>query len=117
VVKPKLQPIQGAGKKTAQDAAPATPFYKDPANIGAVTGAALAGGGAALLSKKNKWRNSLLAALAGGAAGYVAGPHVDKAVPQIREGMGAISDAVMPAPKPTTPPPVENLPPGAGVFL
>jgi 6,7-dimethyl-8-ribityllumazine synthase len=72
-VKPKLQPIQGAGKKTAQDAAPATPFYKDPANIGAVTGAALAGGGAALLSKKkNRWRNALIAALAGGAAGQTA---------------------------------------------
>jgi outer membrane lipoprotein SlyB len=90
VVKPKMKPVQVTGQKTAQEAPPATPFYKDPANIGAVTGAALAGGGAALLSKKNKWRNALLAALAGGAAGYVAGPHVDKAVPQIREGLGSM---------------------------
>jgi len=104
VVKPKMKPVQVTGQKTAQDAAPATPFYKDPANIGAVTGAALAGGGAALLSKKNKWRNALLAALAGGAAGYVAGPHVDKAVPQIREGLGAIGDKLSPATKPVVPP-------------
>ena len=108
VAKPKLQPIQGAGKKTAQDAAPATPFYKDPANIGALAGAALAGGGAALLSKKNKWRNALIAALAGGTAGYFAGPHVDKAVPQIREGFGKVGDMISPPAK-TAPPPVKPV--------
>lgn len=101
---PKADPAKVVGKKTAQEAAPTIPFYKDPANIGAVTGAALAGGGAALLSKKNKWRNALIAALAGGTAGYFAGPHVDKAFPQIREGLGKVGDMISPPAKATPPP-------------
>jgi outer membrane lipoprotein SlyB len=105
---PKVAPAKVVGKKTAQDAAPTTPFYKDPANIGAVTGAALAGGGAALLSKKNKWRNALIAALAGGTAGYFAGPHVDKAFPQIREGLGKAQDALTPATAPEKQPQAGN---------
>jgi hypothetical protein len=40
--------------------------------------------------KKNKWRNALIAALAGGAGGYFAGPWVDKQFPQIREGLGSM---------------------------
>lgn len=103
-VLPKAAPAKVVGKKTAQEAAPTIPFYKDPANIGAVTGAALAGGGAALLSKKNKWRNALIAALAGGTAGYFAGPHVDKAFPQIREGLGKVGDMISPPAKATPPP-------------
>ncbi len=104
VVSPVGTPAKVVGKKTAQEAPAATPFYKDPANIGAAAGAALAGGGAALLSKKNKWRNALIAALAGGTAGYFAGPHVDKAFPQIREGLGKVGDMISPPAKATPPP-------------
>jgi hypothetical protein len=95
-----IQPTQ----KTAADT---TPFYEDPANIGAAGGAALGAGAGALLSKKNKLRNALVAALAGGTAGYFAGPAINKAVPQIGKGLydakQGVTDAVSKLKGPATP--------------